>query len=130
MTTATRNNTRPVAAYIRQSDEVARLAAELKAAEQQLQQLEAAAIAALPESDLLVLTVDGKQRTAKLGSATSYKLTVDAPTAVEFARRHGLKVTTQPAEVLSGATLRSAATKGLDVSEIADSVTAQSIIIG
>ncbi len=120
-----------VAQFVRLSDRLSKLAAEIKAAEAELQQMEAMALRHIPsDGSLLVLEVDGSQRSVKIADKISVKQTASDSDAVAFAQLHNLKTSTRSSEILAPATLLSAAKKGVDVSAIAEKTVSPIIVIG
>ena len=130
MSIATAIDLSAVVEFVRISDRLAKLAADTKKAEAELQAIESLALSRVPsDGTLLVLEVDGSTRTVKCGEKVSVKQTASDADAVAFAQLHGLKTSTRSPEILAPATLRAAALKGVDVSEIAEKTTSPVLIV-
>jgi hypothetical protein len=130
MSIATAVDLSAVVEFVRISDRLAKLAADTKKAEAELKAMERLAMARVPsDGSLLVVEVDGATRTVKCGDKVSYTQTASDADAVAFAQLHGLNVSVRSPEILAPATLRSAALKGLDVSDIAQKTTSPVLIV-
>ena len=102
---------------------VRELAAELAAAEKHLQEIENRARAAGFHSG--VTTYKGTTYSIATAEKQSYSLTAEDADLVKFAKAHGLKTTAPKPESCSSATIRAAALKGIDVSQVADITTTE-----
>ena len=87
----------------------------LKAAERELASISELMAAAWPTDCDEVKTPRGTIRRAILAS---YKITAEDSQLVDFARAHGLKTTSPKPESVASATLRAAASRGIDVSAV------------
>ena len=107
------------------------LSDNVRAAREALDKAERALTTAEPET-LEILQAKGPQvvdgRSFAIGEAVKVSATADDATLADFARQNGLKVSPPKPETLASATLRSAALKGLDVSEVAE-VTRTPIVV-
>ena len=122
MTTTTVNKT-TARAIVRGTLAVRELAAALEAAERELQEIEAEAREAgfvgcdiMYKGTIYVITTSRTQK---------FSITAEDAALVEFARAHGLKTTAPKPESCSSATIRAAALKGIDVSQVCDITTTE-----
>jgi len=107
------------------SDQLRTARATLDSAERQLAAAEPAALRVLADKGPQVL----QGRTYSIGESVSLKTTGTDSELVEFARANGLKVSAPEPESCATATLRSAALKGLDVSEVCIVTTTPTVIL-
>ena len=107
------------------SDQARAARAALDAAERQLAAAEPAALSILRDKGAQVL----HGRTYSLGDSISLQTTGTDAELAEFARNNGLKVSPAKPESCATATLRSAALKGLDVSDVCNVTTTPTVIL-
>ena len=100
---------------------VRELAAELAAAEKHLQEIEDRARAAGFFAG--VTTYKGTTYSIATTEKQSFSISADDAALVQFARAHGLKTTAPKPESCSSSTIRAAALRGIDVSQVCDITT-------
>ena len=110
-------------AIVRHTIAVRELATQLAAAEAAQQAAEETARAA----GFYAGVVEYKGNTYSINTAQTQKFSISADDAelVQFARAHGLKTTAPRPESCSSSTIRAAALRGIDVSQVADVTTTE-----
>ncbi|MEY4187596.1 MAG: hypothetical protein RIT02_2630 [Planctomycetota bacterium] len=108
-------------AIVKHTIAVRELATQLAEAEAAQQAAEETARAAGFHSG--VVEYKGTSYSIATTSTQKFSLSADDADLVKFARAHGLKTTAPKPESCSSATIRAAALKGIDVSQVADITT-------